>query len=145
MSNEHIVTLQSRMQRLPASIQFRMLHVLVYKMTLFLSFCVVVQFGILRHGTNRDLGFFERRVVRRIFVVRVRQEQRDADDSVVGFMSVTFHQVLVTKYICVMQHAFLKKTGIENFLRKPEKLERITKYSVLERSMVGELYCFVGS
>ena len=50
-----------------------------------------------------------------------------------------------------MQHAFLKKTGIENFLRKPEqeepleKLERITKYSVLERSMVGELYCFVGS
>ena len=72
MSNEHIVTLQSRMQRLPASIQFRMLHVLVYKMTLFLSFCVVVQFGILHHGTNRDLGFFERRVVRRIFVVRVR-------------------------------------------------------------------------
>jgi hypothetical protein len=42
----------------------------------------------------------------------------------------------------------IKKIGIQCFLRKPEqkeplgKLERLTKYSVLESIRVGELYFF---
>jgi hypothetical protein len=38
----------------------------------------------------------ERREVSRIFDVRGRKEWRDAEESVMSFMSVTFHQILLT-------------------------------------------------
>jgi len=66
------------------------------KLTLLLSFCVNVKFGVLHHEKN-TLRVCKCRVVRGIFYGRGRWEPRDAEDSVVSFMSVTLHQILLRK------------------------------------------------
>jgi hypothetical protein len=50
----------------------------------------------LRVFVSRAIGLrvFVGRVVRRIFGVRGRKGQRDAEDSVASFMTVTLHQML---------------------------------------------------
>jgi len=83
-------------QEILATIRFRMLHVLVYKteiVPVILCGCEIWCF------TSREkpiLRVCESRVVRRIFDVRGRWVWRDAKDSVVSFMSVTHHQILLT-------------------------------------------------
>jgi hypothetical protein len=42
------------------------------------------------------LRLCESRVMRRIFNVGVREEYRDAEDSVVSFISVTLRQIFLT-------------------------------------------------
>jgi hypothetical protein len=42
------------------------------------------------------LRVYESRVVRRMFDVRGSYEWNDAEDSVVSFMSVTLHHILLT-------------------------------------------------
>ena len=78
---------------LPA-IQFRMLCVLSIKLvSAILCGCEI---WCLTSREEHRLRVCEKRVLRRIFGVRGRWEYRDAEDSVVSFMSLTVHQIFLT-------------------------------------------------
>jgi len=72
-----------------------MLHVLIYKTEIVHVILCGCEIWCLTSREEHRLRVFESRVVRRIFVVRGRWVWRDAEDSVVSFMSVTLHQILL--------------------------------------------------
>ena len=73
-----------------------MLHVLIYKTDIVHLILCGCDIWCIMSREEHTLRVCEIRVVRRIFGVRGRQEQRGAEDCVVSVMSVTFHQVLLT-------------------------------------------------
>jgi hypothetical protein len=110
-------------QAILATIQFRMLHVLIVKPDIVpVILCGCEIWSVMSREENR-LRESESRVVKRKFDVRGRKEQKDAEDSV-NFMIVTLHQIIINiigrrKIIHVsvfgMWHACSKEEGNTEF------------------------------
>lgn len=82
-------------QGILAAIQFRMLRLLICRTDIFPVILCGCEIWCLPSQEERRLRVCESRVGRRIFYVRGSYEWRDAEDSVVSFISVTVHQILL--------------------------------------------------
>jgi len=80
-------------QKILAAIQFRMLPGLIYRTDIVPVILGGCEIWCLM---TREQRFCESRVVRGIFGVSGGWEQRDTEDSVVSFMSVTVDHILLT-------------------------------------------------
>jgi len=71
----------------------------------------------------------ESRVVRRIFDMRGRNEQRDTEEFVVSFMSVTLHQILLT----ILYPLFYNYHHPLRFLKVKEFLDQWSGFSRMRK------------